>query len=351
TSVQRKCAHCEEEEKEVQRKENNNDNPTEASGETENYINALSGGNSLNEKNKTFFESRMGYDFLNVRLHTDNVATKSAQSVNALAYTSGNDIVFNENQYAPDTDNGKRLLAHELTHVVQQNSGAIQTKLIQRDPPAPSQTPTGPAPSPTYVPSGPPGPSPSLSMPSLTTFVFSYGGFSTRLSLPNSIQASLPVRIRNVGTLTITASSTIPTQFGLSVSLDTINHIRISGNVAYNADTGVGTAGLSVTSMQQVCTMRDPDATRTRLNSLTNDVKTATQAFDTNNIQSIIALGSAIYGLYDAAHDATERCYMQPLWSIGLGAHTPLNPLASTPPAPGTDAGSSYIGLTATLHF
>lgn len=115
----------------VQRKEN--DNVAEASSQTENYINSLSGGNSLNEKDKSFFESRMGYDLSNVRLHTDSVAAKSAQSVNALAYTSGNNIVFNQNQYAPETDNGKRLLVHELTHVVQQNSGAVQRKLIQRD--------------------------------------------------------------------------------------------------------------------------------------------------------------------------------------------------------------------------
>ncbi len=131
-SVQRKCAHCEEEDKKAQRKENNNDT-TEALPATENYINSLSGGQSLNEKDKSFFESGMGYDLSNVRLHTDNNAAKSAQSINALAYTSGNNIVFNQNQYEPGTDDGKKLLAHELTHVVQQNSGAVQTKLIQRD--------------------------------------------------------------------------------------------------------------------------------------------------------------------------------------------------------------------------
>jgi hypothetical protein len=130
SSVQRKCAHCEEEEKKAQRKESDN-NTTEASTETENYVNSLSGGNALDEKNKTFFESRMGYDLSNVRLHTDSKAAQSAQSINALAYTSGNNIVFDNNQYQPATESGKKLLAHELTHVVQQNTNRISKK-IQR---------------------------------------------------------------------------------------------------------------------------------------------------------------------------------------------------------------------------
>ena len=59
---------------------------------------------------------------LNVRIHTDSVAAKSAQSINALAYTSGNNIVFNSGQYAPGSESGQRLMAHELTHIVQQNN-------------------------------------------------------------------------------------------------------------------------------------------------------------------------------------------------------------------------------------
>ncbi len=344
-SIQRKCAHCEEEEKKIQPKESNSDT-TIASPQTEDYINSLSGGRALNEKERKFFEPRMGYDFSDVKIHTAAEATKSAQSINALAYTTGNDIVFNEGQYAPDADKGRRLLAHELTHVMQQNSGKLQPKLIQRDPPPASSTPS---PTPAPVPAAPPGPSPSLSMSGLTTLVFSYGSFSTRLSLPNSIQASLPVRIRNIGTLTITASSTIPTQFGLSVALDTINHIRISGNIAYNADTSVGSASLSITSMRQVCTMRDPDAVKARLTTLTANVQTAVQAFDANNIQTVIDLGSAIYSLYDTAKDATQRCSMQPVWSFDFGAQAPLAP--QTPGSPPGERSPSSLGLTFTAHF
>lgn len=66
------------------------------------------------------FEPRFGYDFSQVRVHTDAGAAASARSVGALAYTVGRDVVFGAGQYAPETSGGQRLLAHELTHVVQQ---------------------------------------------------------------------------------------------------------------------------------------------------------------------------------------------------------------------------------------
>ncbi|MET0391909.1 MAG: DUF4157 domain-containing protein [Chitinophagaceae bacterium] len=130
TPVQRKCAHCEAEEKEVQRKENGPE--TEAGSGLENYIGGLgASGQPLSNEVRSFYEPRFGRDFSNVRVHTDQVAAKSAQSINALAYTSGNNIVFNNGQYSPGTDSGKRLLGHELTHVVQQGD-SIRTKIIQR---------------------------------------------------------------------------------------------------------------------------------------------------------------------------------------------------------------------------
>ena len=64
-------------------------------------------------------EPRFGYDFSNVRIHTDQRVAKSARSLNALAYTIENNIVFGEGQYNPKTVEGKKLLAHELTHIVQ----------------------------------------------------------------------------------------------------------------------------------------------------------------------------------------------------------------------------------------
>jgi hypothetical protein len=65
-------------------------------------------------------ESRFGHDFGTVCVHTDAKAAASARAVNAIAYTVGRDIVFGAGQYAPESPTGRRLLAHELTHVVQQ---------------------------------------------------------------------------------------------------------------------------------------------------------------------------------------------------------------------------------------
>jgi hypothetical protein len=66
-------------------------------------------------------ESRFGYDFSQVRVHTDAKAAESAKAVNAVAYTVGHNVVFGARQYSPKTSEGKRLLTHELTHVVQQS--------------------------------------------------------------------------------------------------------------------------------------------------------------------------------------------------------------------------------------
>ena len=115
----------------MQRKEMNGDE-TAATGELEKYVDTLNNhGQPLPGELRNFYEPWLGYDLGNVKVHTDNIAAKSADSINALAYTSGNNIVFNSGQYSPGTDNGKRLLGHELTHVIQQNS-QINTKRIQR---------------------------------------------------------------------------------------------------------------------------------------------------------------------------------------------------------------------------
>lgn len=86
------------------------------------HVNPIGGGGQpLPEAVRAFFEPRFGHDFSQVRIHTDARAVESAQALNALAYTLGRDIVFGAGQYAPGTTEGRRLLAHELTHVVQQS--------------------------------------------------------------------------------------------------------------------------------------------------------------------------------------------------------------------------------------
>jgi len=77
-------------------------------------------GQPLEASTRRLFENRLGHDFSRVRVHTDTRASESARAVSALAYTVGKDIVFGAGQYAPSTPQGRRLLAHELVHVVQQ---------------------------------------------------------------------------------------------------------------------------------------------------------------------------------------------------------------------------------------
>jgi hypothetical protein len=80
-------------------------------------------GHSLDPTTRSEMEARFGYDFSDVRIHRDAQAAESAQSVNARAFTVGSHVVFDSGRYAPESLEGRRLLAHELTHVVQQAQG------------------------------------------------------------------------------------------------------------------------------------------------------------------------------------------------------------------------------------
>ncbi len=83
------------------------------------------GGQPLAESERAFFEPRLGHDLSGVRLHTGGEAAGTAQALQAKAFTVGSDIVFGTGQYAPETTAGRGLLAHELTHVVQQSGGRL----------------------------------------------------------------------------------------------------------------------------------------------------------------------------------------------------------------------------------
>jgi hypothetical protein len=83
------------------------------------------GGHPLDSHVREDMEGRLGQDFSDVRVHTDSAAAASARSVQARAYTVGNEIVFDNGHYQPGSDHGRQTLAHELTHVVQQRSGPV----------------------------------------------------------------------------------------------------------------------------------------------------------------------------------------------------------------------------------
>ncbi|HEX8180802.1 MAG TPA: DUF4157 domain-containing protein [Pyrinomonadaceae bacterium] len=96
---------------------------------------ALSGGGApLPAHVRAFFEPRFGRDFSTVRVHTGAAAAESARAFQARAYTFDRHIVFGRGQYAPDSTAGRRLLAHELTHVVQQGTSRSQQPFVQREP-------------------------------------------------------------------------------------------------------------------------------------------------------------------------------------------------------------------------
>jgi Domain of unknown function (DUF4157)/DNA/RNA non-specific endonuclease len=81
-------------------------------------------GQPLETNTRAFMESRFGEDFSGVRVHTDSRAAESARAVNALAYTVGQNVVFDSGRYAPQTQEGQKLIAHELTHTIQQRAQA-----------------------------------------------------------------------------------------------------------------------------------------------------------------------------------------------------------------------------------
>jgi hypothetical protein len=83
------------------------------------------GGSPLDAATRATMESAFGTSFGQVRVHTDERASKSAESVGANAYTVGSDVVFRSGQYNPSTPTGQRTIAHELSHVVQQSLGPV----------------------------------------------------------------------------------------------------------------------------------------------------------------------------------------------------------------------------------
>ena len=103
-------------------------------------INPMQGaGEPLPDSERAFFEPRFGHDFAQVRMHTNDSAARAAKAIHARAFTYGNHVFFGAGDYSPNTATGRHLIAHELTHVVQQQAGP---GLIQRqDDPSSSQSP------------------------------------------------------------------------------------------------------------------------------------------------------------------------------------------------------------------
>lgn len=143
-TIHRQCAACEAggstcpkcgEGLAIQRKESHGQ-PMRASSAAHSQITSLRGGGQpLPPSVRAFFEPRFGRDFSRVRVHTDDLAAGTARAIQARAFTLGHDMVFSRGEYMPQSPEGRGLLAHELTHVVQQeNLGlASNSSMLQRD--------------------------------------------------------------------------------------------------------------------------------------------------------------------------------------------------------------------------
>jgi len=135
-SVQRKCScgktsgqgcGCDKRKKRLslKRYHASSQSPAEAAPIVDEVL--RSSGQPLDSATRAFMEPRFGYDFGDVRVHTNSLAARSTSEVSALAFTVGNHIAFGSDQYAPGTSRGNRLLAHELAHVVQQGGAVRRT--------------------------------------------------------------------------------------------------------------------------------------------------------------------------------------------------------------------------------
>ena len=134
-TIQRTCAPCaaggppcpkcaDEKKPTVQRKADLPAAPAQQ-GVPDYFIHDLGSGQPLDSATRAFFEPRFGYDFSNVRLHADHHAAESAKAAGARAYTVGEHIVFGSRQFSPGTTSGRELMAHELTHVIQQGRADV----------------------------------------------------------------------------------------------------------------------------------------------------------------------------------------------------------------------------------
>jgi len=130
-AVQRKC-QCEQgkDDKLMQAREAPAAVPHVPAGFTAQLAGLRGAGTPLSHAQRSFFEPRFGHDFGAVRLHTGALAERSADAVRARAFTLGNDVVFGRGEYAPDSPSGRHLLAHELTHVVQQTPLLVRRQPI-----------------------------------------------------------------------------------------------------------------------------------------------------------------------------------------------------------------------------
>jgi hypothetical protein len=128
SGTQKKCDHCEEEEKNLQKKEDTNSEQSASTAIESRLNNSQGSGSPLPADVNSSMGHAFGSDFSEVRIHNDPNASELSKNLHAQAFTHGNDIYFNSGKYDASSTAGKHLLAHELTHTVQQGASGVNRK-------------------------------------------------------------------------------------------------------------------------------------------------------------------------------------------------------------------------------
>jgi len=124
-----KVAATDEESNDLQKK---NEGAAAGGNDVESSLKSSKGkGSAMDDNTRSSMESGFGADFSGVRIHTDSNAVQMNKSLGSQAFANGSDVYFNEGKYNPSSKDGQHLLAHELTHTVQQGASGVQAKLIQ----------------------------------------------------------------------------------------------------------------------------------------------------------------------------------------------------------------------------
>ena len=130
SKIKKKCEACEQKEESIQKKSSKSSSASASN--IESTLKSTKGsGTPLPKNSKAKLEKSFGADFGNVRIHNNSTSVQMSRALGAQAFTNGNDIYFNSGKFNPSTKSGKHLLAHELTHVIQQNKG-ITNSFIQK---------------------------------------------------------------------------------------------------------------------------------------------------------------------------------------------------------------------------
>ncbi len=333
-------------------------------------------GQPLDAATRSFMEPRFGHSFGNVRVHTNAQAAESARAVNALAYTVGENIVFGSGQFAPGTMGGRQLLAHELTHVVQQHTGqaaqrgenvdeseAQQTaeavargdasRSVGQSAPALRRQATGGT--------GGGSPSPLSGLQNLTRLRFSLGPFNFDADLPSQVTASLPVSLRGRQILDFRLTAEAAGNFSFSATYDGIPQVRIGLRAGVTGATGsspMASAGLTIQTTRTVCRAPSPEATRASLQSAGERLQRAIEAVQAapeqregETLVDVAArygeLAAAIGNIHTQVERARDACREVPVFTFEFGARTPLAPL----PGETDPSRAPYIGGGVTFHF